>query len=229
MTKLYIIHGWTYNLDKWKDVSLELKLRDIEPVLLKVPGLTEPSDEVWDIEGYIGWLDEQLKGETRPIVAGHSNGGRIAMSYIQKYPDRIKQLILIDSAGVAHNEKRSVVKLKVLKVIAKVGKIFTFIPGVRKVFYKLIGARDYLDAPPNMRKTMQNMLKADQNLKLASIDLPVTIIWGRDDTITPLADGQTINKAVKGSKLVVIDGARHAPMATEPVKVADVIAEAIKK
>jgi len=228
MTKVFIIHGWTYNLDKWQDIVLELKLRDIEPVLLKVPGLTEPSDKVWDIDGYINWLDEQLKGQDKPIVIGHSNGGRIALSYIQRYPTRLKQLILIDSAGVAHNETNSVVKLKVLKIISKIGKVFSLVPPIRKLFYKLIGAQDYLNAPPNMRQTMGNMLKADQTIDFKNINLPVTIIWGREDTITPLADGQKINAGIKNSKLIVIDGARHAPMATHAAKVADYIAEAFK-
>ena len=229
MTRVFVIHGWTYNLDKWNELILELKMRDIEPVMLKVPGLTEPSDEVWDINGYVKWLDEKLAGENKPIVIGHSNGGRIAMSYIQSHPGRLKQLILIDSAGIAHNQRRSIVKLKVLKVISKIGKIFSFIPPIRKLFYKVIGAQDYLNAPPNMRLTMQNMLKADQSIKFNEIDLPVTIIWGRRDSITPLTDGQELKIKLKGSQLIVIDEARHAPMATHAVQVADIIANSIKQ
>jgi len=228
MTRVYIIHGWTYNLDKWASLVLELKLRDIEPVLLRVPGLTEPSDKVWDIDSYINWLDDKLKTESRPILIGHSNGGRIAMSYIQKHPGRIAQLILIDSAGVANNETRTLIKLKILKFLAKVGKIFIIVPPVRKLFYKLIGARDYLNAPPNMRATMQNMLHADQSIKFSDIKLPVTIIWGRDDTITPLSNARKIQAGISGSKLEIVDDARHAPMNTQPERVADLIEAAVK-
>jgi pimeloyl-ACP methyl ester carboxylesterase len=228
MTKIYIIHGWSYNLDRWNNIKLELKMRDVEPVFLKVPGLTEPSDKVWTIDGYIDWLTDKLKGESAPIVVGHSNGGRIAMSYIQKHPNHIKKLILIDSAGVAHNEPTSVLKLKTLKYLSKLGKPLAAIPPLRKIFYRVIGARDYLDAPPNMRQTMANMHKADQKINFAHIKLPVTIIWGRDDTITPLSDGQKINAGIAKSKLVVIDGARHAPMETHSEQVADII-EAVAK
>ena len=229
MTRVFIIHGWTYSFDKWKDISLELKMRDIEPVFLKVPGLTEPSEHVWDINGYVDWLNNQLKGQEEPIVIGHSNGGRIAMAYVQKYPDKLKQLILIDSAGVAHNEPLKVVKLKILKVISKIGKIFSYIPPVKKLFYKLIGAQDYLNAKPNMKATMANMLKADQKLKPANIKLPTTIIWGRDDSITPLSDGKKLNSLIKDSKLTVVDGARHAPMGSHPEQVADIIETAVKQ
>ena len=228
MKRAYIIHGWSYNLDKWADIVIELKMRDIEPVLLKVPGLTEASDKVWDIEGYISWLDDKLNGDEKPIVIGHSNGGRIALAYAQKHPGRLHQLVLIDSAGVAHNEARSQIKLKILKTLSKVGKVFSLIPPLRKLFYKLIGAQDYYNAPPNMRLTMQNMLKADQQMDFSNVRLPVTIIWGREDSITPIVDGEKLHNWIKGSVFIVIDGAKHAPQATHADKVAEIIASAIK-
>jgi pimeloyl-ACP methyl ester carboxylesterase len=226
---LFIIHGWAYSLDKWTDICIALRARGIEPVLLKVPGLTEPSTEVWDIQGYQAWLDGKLKGHDKPVVLGHSNGGRIALSYAQKYPGRLGQLILVDSAGVAHEETKKRLKLQILKVIAKAGKIFGKIPVIKKIFYKLIGAQDYMNAPPNMRITMQNMLAADKTIDLSAIQLPLTIIWGQDDAITPLGDGQKINRSIKGSDLHIIIGGRHSPQATHPEQVADIIAKALKK
>ncbi len=227
MKKIFIIHGWTYNLDKWANVTVSLKSRGLEPVFLKVPGLTEPSDKVWDIDGYINWLDTQIGSEPKPIVIGHSNGGRIALCFAQKHPGRLGQLILIDSAGIAHNERRSVVKLNVLKVLSKVGKVFAYVPVVRKAFYRLIGAQDYLNAPPNMKLTMRNMLAVDQNIDLGAVKLPVTIIWGRDDEITPLTDGQKMQAAIAGSTLHIVDGARHAPFFTSPDEVAKIIATVV--
>ncbi len=228
MKKVYIIHGWTYNLDKWANFSAALKARGIDPILLKVPGLTEPSDKVWDINGYEDWLNDQIKTETKPIVIGHSNGGRIALSYVQKYPGRISQLILIDSAGIAHNEARSIIKLKILKFLSKVGKVLSLLPPVKKLFYRVIGAQDYYNAPPNMRLTMQNMLRADQQLDLSQIKLPVTIIWGQDDTVTPLSDGQKMQALINGSSLQIIRGGRHAPFNSQPDEVAEIVAEVLK-
>src|SRR4051812_31909284 len=98
MKQVFIIHGWTYSLDKWTEICKLLKSRGIEPILLKVPGLTDPSTEVWDIDGYISWLDKRLAGTEKPVVIGHSNGGRIALAYAQRFPERLGQLILIDSA-----------------------------------------------------------------------------------------------------------------------------------
>jgi pimeloyl-ACP methyl ester carboxylesterase len=228
MKKVYIIHGWTYSLDKWTKLVDLLRQHDIQPELLRVPGLTEPSDKVWDIDGYIDWLNGKLKGETHPIVIGHSNGGRIALSYAQKYPDRLGQLILIDSAGLAHNDLLPRAKLATLRTMSKVGKPLAKVPIVKKGVYKIIGAQDYRKAPPNMKLTMQNMLKADSLIDLSKIKLPVTLIWGRDDTTTPLKDGQTMHTLLAGSSLHIIDDARHAPQATHAQQLAAIIMKAIQ-
>lgn len=227
MKKVFIIHGWTYNLEKWDEVTKSLKKLGIDPILLKVPGLTGPSKKVWDIDGYVEWLDLKLKGEDKPIVIGHSNGGRIALSFVQKHPGKLGQLILIDSAGVAHNELIPSTKLKSLKVISKAGKGLSHVPVVKKSFYKLIGAQDYLNAPQNMKLTMRNMLSADKNIDLSKLSIPTTIIWGRNDTITPLKDGNKLHAGITGSDLHVIDDARHAPFYNHADEVAKIIASAV--
>lgn len=221
--KVFVIHGWTYNLDKWQPLLSELEQYGVEPVMLKVPGLTAESSKVWTIQGYIAWLDDQIKSESEPIVIGHSNGGRIALAYINKYPNRIRQLILIDSAGIADKRLYKKIKLKVLYVLSKVLKPLSKIKPLQKIVYRVIGARDYQEAPDNMKLTMRNMLDADKRLDLSAVNVPTTIIWGRDDKMTPLHDGQAMNQLIKGSKLHVINGARHAPMSTHPKQVAAII------
>lgn len=225
--KIFVIHGWTYNLDKWEAILPVLKAQGIEPVMLKVPGLTEPSKRVFTIDDYIKWLDGKIGKEKEPIVIGHSNGGRIALAYAQKNPGKIKKLILIDSAGLAHNGKIRKAKLTTLRTTSKLAKPLKGIPGLKKVAYKTIGAQDYYNASPNMRETMQNMLKADQEIDLSKVSVQTAIIWGSDDTITPLKDGKEMHRLLKGSRLDVISGGRHAPMNSHPEEVALLIKNAL--
>lgn len=224
--KVFIIHGWTYTLDAWKKLETELNKRHIEPVMLHVPGLTSPSDQVWDINQYVAWLDKELSDEERPVIIGHSNGGRIALHYVQRYPNKLDRLILIGSAGMPHENPKTIGKLKVLRLVAKAGKPLKALPFIGKVFYKLIGAKDYHNAPPNMKRTMQNMLDTDKDINLSKIGIPVTLIWGREDRITPLEDGQKMAEAINNAKLHILDDARHSPYATQPEKVADIIERA---
>ena len=226
--KVYVVHGWTYNLDKWTEFNKLLKDHGVDVVMLKVPGLTAPSNLSYTMDDYVAWLADELKNIKDPVVIGHSNGGRIVLSFIQKYPTKIRQLILIDSAGIANNGGRSRVRLKILKAVAKIGKVFSFIPGLKPLFYKAIGAQDYLNAPENMKITLRNMLAADKLIDLANIKVPTLLIWGRDDQLTPLSGGQELHKGIIGSELRVIDGARHAPNATHPEEVAKIILDRLK-
>lgn len=227
--KVYILHGWTYSLDKWTGFCEQLRAAGYDPVQLRVPGLTAPSKKVWDIDGYVEWLTQALKDEKHPVVIGHSNGGRIALAYAQKYPDHIEQLILIDSAGVVDNDFIRKAKLKTLRGLSKAGKPLAKIPGVKKVAYKLIGAQDYRDALPNMKQTMQHMLDANKHIKLKQINVPSTLIWGRDDSYTPLSDGQTMANELPHATLHIIDGARHAPFFTHTPQTVKLVVEALRK
>jgi pimeloyl-ACP methyl ester carboxylesterase len=226
--RVFILHGWTYSTDKWIDLCNLLQTAKIEPVLLKIPGLSEPSNQVWDIVSYVHWLDEKLKDEVKPILIGHSNGGRIALAYAQEDPKRPSQLILIDSAGVAHDSESYSLKRKIFRIMAKVGKPLGYIPGIKKIFYKLIGGMDYYNAPPNMKKTMQNMLNGDKDINLSAINLPVTLIWGDQDQVTPISDAYTMVQNLPQANLHIINGATHSPQFTNTAEVAEIIKKVLK-
>lgn len=222
--KIYIVHGWAYNLDKWQPIIKLLKDDGIEAVMLKVPGLTKPSDKVWDLDKYVDWLHGELQKVAKPVVlVGHSNGGRISMGLASKYPNMIDKLVLIDSAGIYHNEPRLRLKRAVFGGAAKLGKRLSRSKRMRRVLYKLARAQDYHDAPPNMRETMANLGRDDAKLDPSTIKTPTTIIWGKYDTLTPLTDAKLLHDKIAGSKLTVIQEARHAPFYTHPHKVLEII------
>jgi pimeloyl-ACP methyl ester carboxylesterase len=54
------------------------------------------------------------------------------------------------------------------------------------------------------------------------IDVPTLIIWGKDDTQTPLADGKTFNNLIPNSQLQIIDGG-HFIHQEKPNEVASLI------
>ena len=228
MKRLYIVHGWTFTTDYWQPLLDELKSRGYEPVMLNVPGLTKPSKRAWDIDDYVNWLHEQLKGVSKPVLLAHSNGGRIALNFASRQPNKLGQLILIDSAGVWHNEPLLRLKRSLLRNVAQVGKKVVPVEAGRKLFYKAIRAKDYYQAPPNMRQTMQNMLESDKRLDIRAITTPTSLIWGSVDKATPLSDAKAMQTQIAGSKLEVIDGAAHAPYYTHPKQTADAIEAALR-
>ena len=228
MQKIFIIHGWTYTLDAWKGCEDEFRSRDIEPVMLRVPGLTSPSSEIWDLDKYVAWLENELRGEKDIVLAGHSNGGRIAIAYAGKNPAALKKLILIDSAGIFHDEASLEAKRKLLGRIARAGKAVADFPILRKIFYRLIGAKDYLNAPVNMRETMKNLLPVDLRPQLGTIAIPALIIWGEKDAATPVSDAHIMNAGIAGSEIFIIPDAGHSPHKTHPALVAEKIASFVR-
>lgn len=225
--KVFIIHGWTFTLDKWTELCDILRNDGLEVVQLHVPGLTEPSSKAWDIDEYVHWLHKHLQGETKPNVIGHSNGGRIALTYASYYPDALGKLILIDSAGIYHGDVFSKTKRGVFKAAAKLGKPLSRVPIAKKVFYKVIGAKDYFVAPEHMKQTMKNMLAADKKLDLTPIKVPVQLIWGERDASTPISDAHKLQKQLQ-APLQIIPGAGHSPHATHPERIAKIITEFIQ-
>jgi pimeloyl-ACP methyl ester carboxylesterase len=224
--KAIVLHGWTYSLERWQEFLELLKKKEIEPIMLNIPGLTSKNDQVWDIEDYVNWLKEIVdKEKNKVILIGHSTGGRIAMNFIIKYPEKIEKLVLIDSAGIYHNELLLVLKRVIFRILAKFGKPLRGSSILKNVFYKLAGESDYKDANPNMKQTMLNLINSDKTLNLEKVRIPTLIFWGKKDKITPLSDGKLINSLIKNSKLEVIENARHAPQFTNPKQIAETIYE----
>lgn len=224
MKKVLILHGWTYSLEKWMGFLDLLRKKGIEPVILNVPGLTSKNNRIWHTEDYVNWLKKILdKEKNKVILIGHSNGGRIAVNFVLNNPEKIAKLILIDSAGIYHNELPLALKRVIFRTLAKTGKVFKNVSFLRNVFYKLIGESDYNSATETMKQTMINLLNSDKLLSPEKIKIPTLIIWGEKDKITPVSDGKTLHRLIKNSKLEVIKNARHSPIFTHPEEVANVI------
>lgn len=221
--KLYILHGWTYSLEKWQPFLDILEKNGIKPVILNVPGLTSETDKIWSIEDYVNWLYEKIKKEEKVVILGHSNGGRIALNFALKYPEEVEKIILIDSAGIYHNELPLALKRVIYRTLARVGKKLTSSNILKNILYKIAGESDYKNATSNMKQTMLNLINSDKSLDVSKIKTPTLIIWGRGDRITPLSDGEIMNKLIKNSKLFIVDNTRHSPQFTNPKEIANII------
>lgn len=224
-SKIYILHGWSYSVEKWTPFARELESKGFKTNLLKIPGLIEKTDRIWSMDDYVRWLGENLKREKGKIILiGHSNGGRIALNFAIKHPEKISKLVLIDSAGIFHNEIFLRTKRILFGSLAKVGTKMANSKKLRDLLYFLAREKDYKNASGNMKKTMVNLIESDIALKIDRISVPTIIIWGQDDKITPVSDGKILSEKIVNSKLHIIDDARHSPQFTHPKEVVRIIA-----
>ncbi|MFS8159000.1 MAG: alpha/beta fold hydrolase [Candidatus Roizmanbacteria bacterium] len=227
--KIFILHGWAYSTEKWKPLINLLENANYEVVMLEIPGLTASIDRPWTMDDYVQWLYGKLENEKDSILLGHSNGGRITLAYASRHPERIKHLVLIDSAGIRHNNPLIRLKRLVFKGLAKVGKLFLYSETSRSLLYKIVGESDYNKATPVMKKTMEYLIAQDLSPLLPAIKTPTLIIWGEKDTSTPLSDGVKMNSLIKKSQIFSLPLAGHSPQFTHPEIVADKVLEFISK
>jgi pimeloyl-ACP methyl ester carboxylesterase len=208
--ELYIIHGWTYTVEPWRTTIGILREAGVNVKMLPVPGLTEPSKKIYTIVDYVKWADQRIPADA--IALGHSNGGRILLNLCAKKPEKLKYLILLDSAGIYEPSIRK----RVVERLAKIGKPLKKIPVVDKAFHRVTGSTDYSKAPENMKVTLANMLASDKDLDFAKVTTKTFILWGKKDTITPPRQATAMYEKLPNAELKFYANWTHAPYISDP-------------
>ena len=223
MADLYIIHGWTYTVEPWRTTFALLRKNGIDVKMLKVPGLTEKSNKVFEINDYVKWADKEIPDGA--VALGHSNGGRILLNLCAKKPNKLKHLILLDAAGIYEPSARK----KFVEKMAKIGKPLKKITVVDKAFHKITGSTDYSRAPENMKKTLANMLESDKSLDFSKVETPTFILWGKKDTTTPPRQATAMYEKLPHAELKFYANWTHAPYISDPEGLARAITALVKK
>lgn len=219
-----LLHGWGCDSSHWQAVidGLKGEYRVIAP---DIPGFgqSEEPPETWTsldfsrfFEHFIANLDL-----TMPVVVGHSHGGRIGILLAAR--GFAQKLILADSAGIKPRRDAA--------YYAKVGsfklaKKALSLPGLRRKKEELlakhrvkVGSADYNAATPAMRRILSAVVNEDLRSYLAKIRVPTLLLWGSEDTATPLSDGKTMEAILKehgvDTALIVFQGRGHFAYAEE--------------
>ncbi|MGN1259287.1 MAG: alpha/beta fold hydrolase [Christensenellales bacterium] len=139
-------------------------------------------------------------------IIGHSFGGRIGIILASNYGKRIDKLVLVDSAGIVPRRsllyKYKIWKFKKLKKKVDKGVL-------NKECLDKYGSDDYKVLSSVMKRTFVLVVNEDLLYLAKKIECKTYIIWGKDDTETPLYMAKRLNKSIKNSLLFVIAGAGH--------------------
>ena len=188
-------------------------------VAMDMPGFGE-SDEppsAWCVDDYADFVVEFLKdyGRDKVMLLGHSFGGRVIIKLNSRtdLPFEITKVILVDSAGIMppkSNKKslrtyyykagKAVLGSKLAKKIA---------PDALENFRKKMGSADYAAASPMMRQVLVKTVNEDLEPLLPNIKCPTLLIWGVNDTATPISDGEKMEKLIPDAGLVRLENAGH--------------------
>ncbi len=230
---LLFLHGWQSNLHTFDPLvnslrdSLEKTHRFVR---LDLPGFggSERPREDWDLDKYVYFVSDFVKKMNLDVYAlvGHSMGGRIIIKGVSENILKTEKIVLISSAGIA---KRKTFRNRLLKFLAKTGRMVTCIPpfyfwreGLRRKMYQKIGSRDYLSAGA-MRGTFVRVINEDLSINAQKVNSPALLVWGENDTETPLSDGMRLSKMIAGSELNVLKGCGHFVHEEKAQEVGDIV------
>lgn len=225
-----LLHGWGCDHNTVKSISacLEDKLRVIS-IDLPGHGKTGEPKEVWGTSDFAD-LIKKITGVLsieNPILIGHSFGGRTSISYASKYP--VSKMVLIDSAGI--KPKRSLkyyYKVYSYKLWKKIVKSIMGEERGGKIIERMLqkkGSADYRNSSPKMRAIMSRCVNEDLRKIMPSITAPTLLIWGENDTATPIGDAKIMEKNIPDSGVVSFSGCGHYSFLDNPIGFRAVIRE----
>ena len=80
---------------------------------------------------------------------------------------------------------------------------------MREKLLNKFSSEDYKNSPEVLRKTMSIILNEDQRQYLPNIKAPTLLIWGQNDTATPIEDAKLMEKLIPDAGLVTYANSGH--------------------
>lgn len=175
-------------------------------------------------------------GLDKATLVGHSMGGTLALNLALHFPQRVKQLVLVDSAGLGGE----VMWLLRLLTVPLLGEMLS---APTRMSMKVLMSRLFCrpsQAPSGfleemcherraagVKRAVLAMLRVGADLwgqrpdvilleRLTQVRVPTLIVWGADDRIVPAVHAHTAHQLIPDSKLHVIPGCGHCPQLEKP-------------
>jgi len=229
---IIFIHGFPLNKSMW-NIQVEALKENYRVIAYDIrghgnsdPGIDEFFIELFVID--LLRLMEKLKIE-KSILCGLSLGGYIALNAVLKHPDRFDGLILNDTQCIADTpeikENRCLAIIRIMKngVEQYADEIIKnlFAPESFTKKENVVDAvREMIISTP--KQSLCNTLHALAERKetcdqLPEINIPVLIMVGKEDKITPIAAAQQMHEKILNSKLEIIQYAGHLSNLENPI------------
>lgn len=158
-------------------------------------------------------------GVAQVNLLGNSLGGHVALVYCTKHAEKIRTLILTGSSGLYENAFGGSFPRREDKEYLRKKIAFTFYDPKHATdelveeCYETVNDKAKLIRILSLAKSAirHNMAKDLPNLKM-----PVCLIWGRQDGVTPPHVAEEFQSLIPGSELFWIDQCGHAAMMEHP-------------
>lgn len=218
-TPVILLHGWGAEANTFSYVFDRLS-NTYQIYALDLPGfgLSEIPANAWDASDYAKMITTFF-GElniNKAHLIGHSYGGRISIVLAAEQSERVDKLILVNSAGIIPPRT---MKYYYRISLAKIGRLMRCCGASGKrladSIANRVGSKDYQHAGL-MRGTL--VKSVNQNLRplLPNIQATTLLIWGENDTDTPISFGKIMQDEIPNAELVILKGAGHFSFLDKP-------------
>jgi len=218
---LLLLHGLMGALSNWTDVVQEFKkeYKVIIPLLplydlpLLTTGVKTLAKFVHKFVKY-----KKLKNIT---VLGNSLGGHVGLIYTLNHQDEVKALVLTGSSGLYENAFGGSFPRRESYDFIKEKVEFTFYDPATATkelvdeVYQIVNDRIKVIKILAMAKSA---IRHNMSKDIHKIKVPVCLIWGKNDKITPPEVAVEFNQLFPDSELNWVDLCGHAPMMERPVE-----------
>ncbi len=228
---ILFLHGWGSDSGAFRGIISRLEGTGYRLVALDFPGcggssLPEKPLTVRDYADAVLAVLNHLNIRD-PVIIAHSHGARVALYMAGTGLLNPPKMILFGAAGLRTKSSPA----KRLKVLAyKTARRFLTLPPLKKhtagTLERLrsrFGSADYAAAPPVLRQTLNGLVNSDIGDVLPAVKASTLLIWGENDTATPLYMARRMEKTIPDCGLCVIPGAGHWVFAERPGAVYPII------
>jgi|ETNmetMinimDraft_21_1059911.scaffolds.fasta_scaffold46599_2 pimeloyl-ACP methyl ester carboxylesterase len=212
-----LLHGWGSSLATFDGLAEYYVKKGHTVYRFDFPGFggSPAPEQAWSVSEYVDITTaflEKMKVSHLAVLGGHSFGGRVIIKGVATNELDADRLVLLGAAGI--KPKRTFKKAS-YGIVAKIGKFVTSLPGLgglrerlRTKLYTAAGSTDYLLAGP-MQATFLKTINEDLTKYLPEIAVPTVLVWGENDTETPVQDGERMQADMQHAQLTVVPEAGH--------------------
>lgn len=230
-----LLHGFIYSLETWDALAAALKddYRVIRFDLLG-HGLSGPDPEQRyspdERAAFVGAVMDAL-GIKRAIIGGNSLGGLAAWRFAARSPERVSALILVAPGayplnGVSDQPLPPPPPMALFLKTAPAAGVDFALKNIygddskvtpQKVALVSAMMRGNGDA---FIQSIEEFTLPDPDPLLATIKAPTLILWGADDAVIPVEQGERLAAAIPGARLIVYERVGHVAHEEAPEKTA---------
>ena len=218
---LLLLHGLFGALSNWQDVLNHFS-KNYRVVIPLMP-IFEMNILKLSVEGLANFIDEfiEYKGFKKVNILGNSLGGHVALVYIKKHQGKVNSLLLTGSSGLYENAFGASYPRKGDKEYLRQRVSLTFYDPksttdelVDEVYETIQDKGKLLRILTMAKSAIRHNMRKD----LPGFMMPVCLIWGKQDTITPPEVCDEFHELLPNSEKHFIDKCGHAPMMEQPLE-----------